>query len=186
MANQGWVALANLPPTATVTNNTFTGPQDITQAGTQQSGVTLNVPGAFFQIGQSWRMTAAGTYSVTGTPTLQFGIYVATFLQAQAPALTASSGVTTMNWRIQADGTVRALGGGASATGTMVWSGLLTYAVSSNTAAPSFLPIWQAPMGVGTAFDSTVADVLTLKATYGTSSASNIVVLHEYLLEYLN
>ena len=184
MAQQSWVALANdVPPIAGITSNTFTQ-QDITTGTTGTLGIPLTVPGNFFRNGQSWRFTAAGTYSVTGTPTLAFGIYVGTAQQVVSPTLTASSGVTTMNWRVTADGTVRTLG--ASTSATMLVNGLLQYQVSSNTAAPAFLPIAANPIAVGTGFNSTIANTLTIQATYGTSSASNIVVLHEWLVEYLN
>ena len=185
MAQQSWTALANdVPPVAAITSNTFTGPQDITTGTTGTLGVPLTVPGNFFRVGQAWRFTAAGTYSVTGTPTLAFGIYVGTAAQAVSPTLTASSGVTTMNWQLNVAGTVRTIG--ASTVGTMLCSGLLQYQVSSNTAAPAFLPVQQAPLAVGTGFNTTIANALTVSATYGTSNASNIVVLHEWLVEYLN
>jgi hypothetical protein len=189
MPSQGWVSLANDPfaggaPIAAVTSNTFTTGQDLSTGTTGTLGVPITVPANLFKAGQCWRFTAAGTYSVTATPTLLFGIQVGTASQVASPALTASSGVTTMNWRMTVDGTVRTIGG--TTVGTMLLTGMLMYAVTSNTAAPSFLPIWAAPIAVGTGFDTTAANKLTPYATYSASSASNIVVLHEWLAEYLD
>lgn len=185
-----WVALANdggpgTPAfTAPVTSNTFTGPQDITTGTTGTLGVPLVAPANFLHFGMQWRFTASGTYSVTGTPTLLWGIYVGTAAQATTTAFAASTGVTTMNWQMHAMGTVRTVG--ATTVGTMVVTGYVMYSVTSNTAAPTVAPLWQAPIAVGTGFDTTALNKLSIQATYSASSASNIVVLHQWLVEYLN
>jgi hypothetical protein len=185
MAQQSWVALANdVPPIGAITSNTFTGPQDISTGTTGTLGVPLTVPGNFFRVGQMWRFFAAGTYSVTGTPTLLFGIQIGSASQVASPALTASSGVTTMNWQFDVTGTIRTIG--ATTVATMICSGRLQYQASSNTAAPAFLPMQAAPLAVGSGFNSTIANTLTPYATYSASSASNIVVMHEWGVEYLN
>lgn len=184
----GWQQLWNdPPPPAGITNNTFTGPQDLSAGTTGTVYTTPVIPNNIWKQSQAWRMTAMGTYSVTGTPTLVFGIYVASnVLQVAAPSITASTGVTTMNWSFTATGIVRTTGNGTVAT--MLWSGQLQYAVTSNTASPTILPMWQAPMAVGSGFDSTATAGVKMfpGATFGASSASNIVVLHGLLIEWLN
>jgi hypothetical protein len=183
MAQQSWVALANdVPPIVAITSNTFTGPQDLTTGTAGTLGIPLTVPANFFRVGQAWRFTAGGSFSTTGTPTLVFGIYVGAAAQAVNVALTTASGAATLPWWLTVQGTIRSIG--ASTSGTMMCQGLLTY--GTTLTAVTTIPIPGIALAVGTGFDTTIANKLTVDATYSSSSSSNIVVLHQWLVEYMN
>lgn len=205
MAQQSWVALANdVPPITGITSNTYTTPTangagDLTVGNSGTKGFILNIPGNFFRAGQSWRITAAGTYAVTGTPTHSWGIYIGSALQASTPATNALATTgNPLNWFLNAYGTIRSLG--PSTGGTSIWSGQLSYCTTNNsTFATATTGLAYEPLSNATAvdtplafaagangFDTTIANELWIGGHWSASSASNQIVLTQFLVEYLN
>ena len=87
--------------------------------------------------------------------------------------------------------TLRAVGNGTSAN--FMGQGIFTSQVLSNTAVAdsvaSTLPTLLGPNtapAVGTGFDSTIANVLDLMATFSVNTSPTNLTLHQYSAELLN
>jgi hypothetical protein len=164
------------------TSNTFTGPQDLYKGTVAPLQAPTVIPANYFQNGSVFRVTAFGTYSVTGTPTLIFTLTLAATVLATAVTITAGSGVTTLPWKWDTITTIRNTG--LVAAGLSMTHGHLTYTPTTLTTAPVVSAIPQTALAT-VGVDTTVASVLTLNATYSASSASNIVVVHGFVIEEL-
>ncbi len=124
-------------------------------------------------VGARARIHAAGRVSSTGTPTLKFivklgGVPIGTF------NFVVGSGVTGDAWSIDNSVRVTAAGGlmvGASSGVMGGFSGASTVAASSTVGA----------QGV----DTTIANILSITATWGSSSSSNSVILDDLTLDLL-
>jgi hypothetical protein len=179
---QGWVevanslvaiadgtALASSATIGTISPNSSTNPPITFGANTLFPGAAI-------------RVTASGRFSNTGTPTLNIGLYWngsgGTAL-ATTGAITTTSGVTNVPWRVEALIVCRAIG----SSGTLFTQGFV-HGISGTTGV-SVVPLpASAPAAVTV---STVAAAsLDLTATWGTSSASNTITCHQFLVEALN
>ncbi len=144
-------------------------------------------------VGAKLRLTAAGQYSSTVTPTLTFSMRwggVAGTLICKSPAITVGSSVTAALWYLQALLEVRSSG----SSGTIIGDGQVIVfsttapTVGSATGAPAVSPMANG----GAATPATVTANLTadtalsLTATWGTASASNTLTGLHYLLEWVN
>lgn len=178
MPAQFWSALLDSPAyiadgTALASSTTLT---DISPVP------TLTFPANYLYAGQVFRVTAAGRVSTTGTPTLNLGIYygaVAGTALATTGAITTTSGVTNVTWRLEGTIVIRTVG----ATGTAFTTGFV-HGISG-TVGVSVVPMPAATPAAVT-IDTTAAKALTIGATWGTNSASNTITQHQWLIEALN
>lgn len=164
----------NDPVLAVVTSDTFTGPQDL-MAGTHSlPAQPANVGVGYMKNGTEIWTRASGTFSTTATPTLVFGLYYGATLLAANVAITTASGASALPWILDVVTTVwNTVPGTAVVTDT---HGTLRY----GTTATALTEVWvpgTAPASV--TIDNTAAQPWTVKATFGASSASNIVVLRK-------
>lgn len=135
------------------------------------------IPGQYLEANMVFHFEAFGKFSTTGTPTLNLGLYygaVAGTALATTGAITTTSGVTNVTWRLSAWMRVRTIG----ATGTaIVWghvSGI------SGTVGVSVVPLpASAPAAV--TIDTTAAKFVTVGATWGTASASNTITCQDFI-----
>lgn len=177
MPYMDWAALLNSPQP--------------TSAGTAlASSVTLTdisaapnfvLPANFLQNGSALRLTASGVFSNTSTPTLLLGFYyggVAGVALAASSAITTTTGVTNVQWRLEATTTIRSTG----SSGTAWTQGVLHLGTSAT--AWTVVPLPQAAPSAVT-IDTTAAKALTVGAQWGTSSASNTVTCHSFYVESL-
>lgn len=128
-------------------------------------------------VGSVLRVTAAGRYSTTGTPTLLLGLYyggVAGVALAASAAITTPSGVTNLTWRLEALITVRSIGSSGTAMAIGEVKGI------SSATGVNLLPA-SAP-AVAT-IDTTAAKALVLGAQWGANSASDTITCHQFLVE---
>lgn len=172
----GYESLLNEPLRTTITNNTFTGPQDITSSTTAPP---LVIPANFIQRGTTLKTTAFGTFSTTGTPTLVMGPYWGTTVLGVNVALTTASGAATLAWRLETTTTFHTDG----SAGAAVTQGFLDY--GTTLTATTRIPVPGIALAT-VAVDTTAAAAWTVKATWSSSSASNIIVLYGYFVECLN
>lgn len=165
----------NDPVLTPVTSDTFTGPQDLL-AGThalpaQPCSIGVN----YLKNGTSIWTRASGTFSTTATPTLVLGVYYGTIALAVNVAITTASGAVTLPWILDTVTTIyNTVPGTAVVTRTR---GTLRYGLTATTMTEVWVP-GTAPANV--TVDNTASQPWTVKATFGTSSASNIVVLDEF------
>lgn len=129
----------------------------------------LTIPANFLQPGMLLRLTAFGTFSNTGTPTLLLGFYhgaVAGTALAATSAITTTTGATNWVWRLEWQGRIRTIG----SSGTVMGQGSLDIATSLT--AVTHRPIPETALATVT-IDTTAAKALTVGAQWGTNSASN-------------
>ena len=172
----------------------FTGPLRIQTAdGTAIASSTTEtiifpnvpIPAEFMANHRRLRITAHGKLSTTGTPTITFGIRwggVSGTLLATTEAMTNGSGVSNVNWSINAVIQARADG----ATGTLITFGEAKLHTAAATVLTNVFSVsgYDAP-AVVTADILAAAD-LSLTATWSANSASNTLTGMDYCVEAVN
>lgn len=142
------------------------------------------LPAGLLEIGSRFEAHAWGRYSNTGTPTLVLGVYTGTIGQAigsaavlcATSALTTVSGVTNRTWRFECRGQVRAVGSSGS---VLAFGEAANITTGGTDMAPATAP-------TAVTVDTTVARYVTFGATWGTSSASNTLTVHEFGFRLVN
>jgi phosphoribosylcarboxyaminoimidazole (NCAIR) mutase len=163
----------NEPFVGPVTNNTFTGPQNLIKTAAAYSAKPCIIPAYYLETGSAFRVEAYGTFSTTGTPTLVFGLYWGSTVLGVNVALTTASGAATLPWHLETVTFARSTV--VSTAVPMVTKGYLKYGTTVSAVTEIPIPgIALAAVNV----DNSAAAELSVQATFGTSSASNIVVLH--------
>lgn len=143
------------------------------------------VPADYMQDGRLLRLRAFGKLSTTGTPTITFAIRwggaVGTLL-ATTEALTMGSGVTNVNWDIEAYIQVRSNG----ATGSLLVMGVCRVHTAAGTVLVNVFGVsgFDAPAAV--TVDLTSAMNLALTADWSAASSSNTLTGLIFSLESLN
>lgn len=177
MPYMAWSSLLNSPTSgAGSAYNTSTSATDVSAAP------QFTLPANFLQAGSVLRFKAFGVLSTTATPTMNLGIYyggVAGTALATTGAITQGSGVTNVPWRIELDTIVRSTG----SSGTAISSGFAKFG-SAVSAYTDEVPLPATALATVT-INTTAASTLTVGATWGTSSASNTLTLHGFLIESL-
>jgi hypothetical protein len=168
----------NDPLLAAVTSNTFTGPQDLVAGTVAPAAQPCTIPSNYLKTGSTIRTTACGTFSTTVTPTLVFGVYYGTTVLAVNVALTTASGAAALLWHLEATTHIRTTAPNTAIV--TITAGKLTYGTTATAVTTIPVP-GTAPATVNV--DNSAAQPWTVKATYSASSASNIVVLHGFIVE---
>ena len=138
----------------------------------------LVVPANYLQVGSILKVSAAGVFSNTATPTLILGVYwggVAGVAFAATGAITTITGATNWPFLVEWEGVVRSIGTGGSIMGSGV--------VKMPASATQFQAEYNIPT-TGTVtpvtIDTTTAKLLSLGATWGTLSASNTLTVTRF------
>jgi hypothetical protein len=143
------------------------------------------IPANYMQDGRVLRLRAYGKLSTTGTPTMTFGIRhggVAGTLLAQSEALTMGSGVTNVNWTLEA--TIQTRSNGSS--GTLLVMGVLHVHTAAGTVLVNVFGVSGYDAPATATVDLTADWALSLTATWSASSASNTLTGTILTLEALN
>ena len=133
------------------------------------TNASLVLPANFLEVGGTYRVRAAGTFSNTGTPTLLLGVYwggVAGTALATSGAVTTTTGATNWPWLIDYEFTVRSVG----SSGTVIGDGKLELATALTAYNTRPLP---AVAIAAVTVNTTAAAALTIGGQWGTLSASN-------------
>lgn len=135
----------------------------------------VTIPANYMQDGRFLIMRAFGKLSVTGTPTMIFSIRwggVSGTVIAVTEAMTNGSGVTNVNWSIEAYLQVRSNG----SSGTIIVMGdacINTNASASPTQVTGTFSVSGNDAPAATTCDLTVDTALALTAKWSAASASN-------------
>lgn len=128
----------------------------------------------------SWlHLTAFGVFSNTGTPTLLLGFYyggVAGTALAASTAITTTSGVTNVPWRMELDVICRSIG----TSGTVMCNGYLD--LGTSVSAVTHIPLPQVALATVTV-DTTLSKLISVGAQWGTNSGSNTLTCHGFGIE---
>ena|SRR5439155_3995070 len=132
-------------------------------------------------IGRVLHVVAMGKYSTTATPTLKFtlrwgGVNTNPLLFSSGAMVTAS-GAANLGWTVDVYVTVRTVG----ASGTAVGGGFALVAGAASTAGV----VGTDSTASTTTIDTTAATALTLFATWGAASASNTLLMEQFIVEEL-
>jgi len=148
-------------------------------------------PNTVTTVGQTLRLRAAGVFSNTSTPNLTLGFYkntqttsgatgVAGAALAATAATATASGVSNIIWYLDVFGTFTAVG----SSGTIFCYGFCDLGTSAT--ATTHIPIPNATPQTAVTFNTTVPNLLTVGATWGTSSASNTLTCNDFTVELMN
>ncbi len=153
--------------------------------------VPMPIPGNYWQIGRTWRITAAGRIScvVTTPGTARFDLRMGAVTAWDSLAIPLNIvAKTNVNWMLNVLLTCRSVGPSTSATlfgqGTFLSEANLNTAVPSTGPGPGgqMLPYNTAPV-VGTGFDSTISNAMDFRFTQTVATGS--LTLHQFLIEQL-
>lgn len=145
----------------------------------------VTIPGGYMQDGRVLRLRAFGRLSTTATPTIAFGLRwggVSGTVLATTEAITNGSGVTNVNWAIEALIQTRANG----ASGSLFVMGVAQVHTAAGTVVTNVFGVsgFDAPAAV--TVDLTADTALALTATWSAASASNTLTGHLYVVESPN
>lgn len=129
---------------------------------------------SFFYPGRIFKLTAAGVYSTTGTPTLVFKILFGSTTLLTFTAKTGINNASNQSWRIEAEITCRSNG----ATGTVMVDGTLFF----NTAA-GVDTVESVTNNAAVTVDTTTPANLQISATWSASSSSNTTTMKKFKVE---
>lgn len=146
------------------------------------------IPANYMNFGRTLRINAFGRLSTTGTPTITFKLRwggVAGTTLATTEAITNGSGVTSVNWSIEAFIQNRSNG----ATGTLFVMGrarVQTNASGDPTVKSHIFSVSGSDLPAAVTVDLTATSDLALTAQWSAASASNTLTGHIYVIEGLN
>ncbi len=141
------------------------------------------IPGLQLSIGSELELSAAGSFSTTGTPTLLLGFYfggVAGVVLAASSAITTGSAAASWPWRMDYRGVIRSLGTGSQIVGQG------TLYLGTSLTAFTVRPIPETSAARTVTIDTTVAKSVTVGAQWGTSSASNALICDDLSVKAVN
>jgi hypothetical protein len=185
-ASPSYALLMNPGQTSNTAGTPYASSTSITDVsgGANVAGEAFTIPANFMQTGQVWRWTAAGIYSTTGTPNLTLGVYlggVAGTALAAAIAVTTPSSVTNVAWFLQAISRVTATG----TSGTVLTQGFLLGVEATSAITTSAGVTMLADSGGSSTQNTSVANIVTVGATWSASSSSNTLTCEHFLAELL-
>lgn len=191
MSNQGYVETLITQQQDGTALNTSTTPTSILH-----STGKLTLPAQYMYIGRRLRIQGFARLSniVTTPGTLTLDVRMgptSNIVVFNGAAMQMSSTVhTNVPLWFEILLTCRAVGSGTSANlmgqGRATSQALSLTAVGDSTTTPATLMMPNTAPAVGTGFDSTVAMVVDLFATFSISNAANSIQLHDYAVESLN
>lgn len=165
--------------------NTSTTPTSIIPAAAR-----FTLPANFMAIGKVLRVTAKGRVSTFTSGTLTLDVRMgptSNIIVFTGPAMVMIISLTNKTFIMDVMLTCRAIGSSTSAN--LMGIGQITspaVGTSATGAAANTLMLPDSAPAVGTGFDSTVAMVADLFATWSVSNAANSIQVHQYALESLN
>lgn len=159
----------------------------VTETSLLPAQAKLTLPANYFQfVGQKLRLRAAGRISNTVTTvTLILKVKFGATAVATSPTWSLVARATTnVTWELDLVLDARAIGATANLMPIGKFVSEAALGSAANVAVGAMWPL-SAP-AVGSNFDSTVAQVVDLTATWGTAAAGNTLQLHQYALESMN
>lgn len=145
----------------------------------------ITIPANYMQDGRCLRLRAFGKLSTTGTPTMTWALRwggISGTLIATSEAITMGSGVTNVNWSVEAFVQCRTNG----STGTVFVMGDLAVHSAAGTVLSNVFGVsgFDAPAAVTVDLSADASLVLT--ADWSAASASNTLTGHIFTIESLN
>lgn len=136
----------------------------------------IQFPAMLLEPGSEVELSAAGSFSNTGTPTLLLGFYyggVAGVALAATSAITTTTGAASWPWMMHYRGVVRTVG----TTGSIQGQGWVMLGTSLTAFTLRAIPETLAARTV--TIDTTIVKTITVGAQWGTSNASNTLTCND-------
>lgn len=147
----------------------------VTETTVIGSGIgTLTLPANFFRVGKTFRLTAMGFVSTTGTPTLNLRQKLGSTVITATGAVTTGSGLANALLSVSTLLTCRTVG----ASGTVIAAGQAGIGTVNAGLYPT--------SGTTVTIDTTASQAIGLTAEWGTASASNTLTVTNVAVERLN
>lgn len=153
--------------------------------------VPAPIPGNYWQIGRTWRITASGRIScaVTTPGTARFDLRMGAVTAWDSLAIPLNIvAKTNVLWRLNVDLVCRSVGPTTAAT--LFGTGTFFSEANINTALPATGPgpggqmvPYNTPPVVGTGFDSTVSNAMDFRFTQTVATGS--LTMHQFTIEQL-
>lgn len=145
----------------------------------------VTIPANYMQDGRTLRLRAFGKLSTTGTPTITFAIRwggVSGTLLATTEAITCGSGVSNVNWSLEA--LIQTRSNGSSGTLLVMGDAFVHTSATGGVSNTFSVSGYDAPAAV--TVDLTADTALSLTADWSASSASNTLTGMVYQIDTLN
>jgi hypothetical protein len=187
LTNRGFpVVLDAVQSAAGAAYNTSTAPTNVEGALLGPAAYPLSdvqpagtfAPGRLNLVGRTLRVRAWGQITNAATPALTMAVLLGTTVIGTTAAQTMATITGTALWKFESESTVRVAG----ASGTVMTSGLFTYFTTSRIVSVTWAVQNTTPFTADTV-DLTVAKAVHLQATWGTSSGSNNLTVHQAVAE---
>jgi len=150
-----------------------------------QSG-RFTLPADYFDVGKALRVTAQGRISTFTSGTLLLDVGIGSAVVFSGGAVTLVVSLTNKTWEMTALLSCRSVGATTAATILGIGRLVSSAVVGSTGGAANSAMLPDSAPAVGGGFDSKVANVLDLFATWSVANAANSITLHNYALEALN
>lgn len=192
MAFQTWETLINAYQPSSTTTGTefkeFTAAKDITP-GTNLVGQALTIPASFLVPGNILAYRASGIFSSVSKAKLKLGLYwggVAGKVLAETLEVETPEPNTNNSWILEATSRVISVGTAGEVLTQGTVTGIEAKSLAGASASTTMMPEETSTGGKLAEFDTSVAKIVTVGATWGTSSASNKIQCFQWLVEILN
>lgn len=191
MSNQGWQEVVAAAIADSAAHGNSTAPTSILAAADRTT-----FPANLFKVGRQLRLIAHGRISnivtTPGTLTLEFRLGPTSAIAAFSTGAMqlSTTAHTNVAWWFDALLTCRTVGASTSATlfgqGRFHSQAASLTATSDSATTPAHLLGPNSTPAVGAGFDSTVANLADLFATFSVANAGNTITTHGYSLQSLN
>lgn len=166
----------NTSVAATNVEGALLGPSAYPSSSAQVAG-TLQ-PGRLNLVGRTLRVRSYGQITNAATPTLTMAVLLGATVIGSTLAQTMATITGTAMWKLETESTCRTTG----ASGTLFTSGTFTYWTTSRLVSVVWSVMNTTPFTADTV-DLTVAKAVHVQATWGTSSGSNNLTVHQTFAE---
>jgi hypothetical protein len=156
-----WVQTSSVTVANTTTETNLTG-----------AGVGMvNFPANFLKLGRNLRILGTGIYSATASSTLRVQIKLGAVVIADTTALAIPAAETNQGFMFEVNASVRATG----ATGSIFGNGMMTRLGTALAVLP--VNVLSAGVPAAVTVNTTIAQLLTVTATWGTANPANSITL---------
>jgi hypothetical protein len=153
--------------------------------------VPAPIPGNYWQIGRTWRITSTGRIStvVTTPGTARFDLRMGAITVWDSLAISLNIvAKTNVSWRLGVDLVCRSVGSGTAATlfGSGFWlseANILTPLPATGPGPGGALLPFNTPPVVGAGFDSTISNQMDFRFTQ--TAATGSLTVHTFTIEQL-
>ncbi len=185
MATPTWITLANANQYSQIASaapvSSYSTVTDVSPGGSTVGQAFQTAPAQLYP-GQMWRFTANGIWSSSGSPGVSLGVYYggaagSPICYGSVGPASVQVGAASVPWYLNAMGRVTAVGSGTSGIWQVIGTLTGLRADNQTTVMPQYSTV-----GL---YDTSVAKLITLASTCSSATASNIMSVYSWSIEYM-